>query len=72
MEENTRSFIAELFMEEGDEKALAELYNTTKDEIVMIALKWRKDKGEWKSDYADSMYEDIMSFIWDKYNLKNI
>lgn len=26
MEENTKSFIAELFIEEGDEKALAELY----------------------------------------------
>lgn len=22
------------------------------------------------SDYANSMYEDIMNFIWDKYNLK--
>lgn len=69
MEENTRLFIAELFMEEGDEKALAELYNATKDEIVMIALKWRKDKEEWKSDYADSMYEDIISYIFRKYSL---
>lgn len=69
MEENTRLFIAELFMEEGDEKALAELYKATKDEIVMIALKWRKDKEEWKSDYADSMYEDIISYIFRKYSL---
>lgn len=69
MEENTRLFIAELFMEEGDEKALAELYNATKDEIVMIALKWRKDKEEWKSNYAYSMYEDIISYIFRKYSL---
>lgn len=69
MEENTRLFIAELFMEEGDEKALAELYNATKDEIVMIALEWRKDKEEWKSDYAYSMYEDIISYIFRKYSL---
>lgn len=69
MEENIRLFIAELFMEEGDEKALAELYNATKDEIVMIALKWRKDKEEWKSDYSHSMYEDIISYIFRKYSL---
>ena len=61
--------IVDLFMETGDIEGLTELYNITGDEIIKIALNWRKDKEEWNSDYAHSMYNDMISYIFEKYKL---
>lgn len=54
------------------EEGLEELYKITNNEIIRICIGWLEDRTEWNSDYANSMYEDIMNFIWDKYNLKKI
>ena len=64
--------VCRLFMEEGDEKALSLLYEITKDELCNILLKWRK---EYEVDFenvftsAFQMYEEIITYLWDKYNI---
>ena len=64
--------VCRLFMEEGDEKALPLLYEITKDELCNILLKWRK---EYEVDFenvftsAFQMYEDLITYLWNKYNI---
>lgn len=62
--------VVNVFMECGEKEGLEELYKITNNEIIRICIGWLEDRTEWNSDYANSMYEDIMNFIWDKYNLK--
>lgn len=67
--------VVDLFMKENDEKALKELYKITDDEIVKILLDWKKEyEVELQSPdtYSSSMYEDVMSYVCDKYKLNEI
>lgn len=67
--------IVSLFMEENDKEALEKLYETTNDKLVKILLDWHKEYEEFIGEpgtYAGDMYEDIMSYVWDKYNLNEI
>ena len=64
--------VCRLFMEEGDEKALPLLYEITKDELCNILLKWRKQYEEEFENVLDcpfQMYEEIITYLWDKYNI---
>ena len=67
--------VVDLFMQENDEKALKELYKITNDEIVKILLDWKKEyEVELQSPdtYSSSMYEDVMSYVWNKYKLNEV
>lgn len=69
--------VNQLFMEENDLKALKKLYNLTKDQLIKTILEWFEDE-EFKENilevdtYAGTMYNDLISLIYDKYNLNNI
>lgn len=67
--------IVSLFMEENDRQALEKLYEITNDKLVKILIDWNTEYEEFIGEpytYAGDMYEDIMSYIWDKYNLNEI
>ena len=67
--------VVDLFMQENDEKALKELYKLTNDKIVKILLDWNKEYEVELTDpytYSSSMYDDIMSYVWDKYKLNEM
>lgn len=67
--------VVDLFMEENDTKALKELYKITNDKIVKILLDWKKEyevELESSDTYCSSMYEDVMSYVWNKYKLNEI
>lgn len=67
--------VVKLFMEENDRQALEKLYEVTNDKLVNILLGWNKEYNEFIGEtntYAGSMYEDIMSYVWDKYKLHEI
>ena len=61
--------VNELFMKENDEKALKLLYKLTKDTIVKMALEWKEKYETIDNTYSDAnyMYEDLISYIYDKY-----
>lgn len=64
--------IARIFMEEQDKKALEMLYNLTRDEIVEIALSWCDEyKEQLDNVYSNelSMYNEIIEYIWEKYEI---
>lgn len=60
---------AKWFMED-DREGLKALYEETKDELCQIALNWLENIYE--IEYLDtneySMYDDIISYLWEKYN----
>lgn len=67
--------VVQLFNDDGDEKALALLYKMTNDRIVQLALGWRQEYEEaLESSYSDVsyMYEDLISYIYDKYRLNEV
>ena len=63
--------VAKLFMEENDIKALKKLYELTQDKIIQILINWKEDYEEM--EYTDTkeimMYDDIINYIFEKYNL---
>lgn len=63
--------VAKLFMEENDIKALKKLYELTQDKIIQILINWKEDYEE--IEYTDTnefmMYDDIINYIFEKYNL---
>lgn len=64
--------IVELFMNLNDKEALEELYKVTQDDIVKILLNWKKEyevELQCCDSCQSSMYEDIMEYVWKKYNL---
>ena len=64
--------IARIFMEEQDKKALEMLYNLTRDDIVEIALNWCDEyKEQLDNVYSNefSMYNEIIEYIWQKYEI---
>ncbi|MDO5555119.1 MAG: hypothetical protein Q4G09_00250 [Clostridia bacterium] len=67
--------VIKLFMRENDQKALEKLYEITNDKIVKILLDWREEYeniiGEVNT-YSNNMYEDIISYVWEKYNLSEL
>ncbi len=67
--------VVDLFQNDKDEKALNLLYRLTNDSIVKIALDWRKEYEEsLESVYSDAsyMYNDVISYIYEKYKLNEI
>ncbi len=67
--------IVSLFMDENDRQALEKLYELTNDKLVEILMNWNKEYEEFIGEpgtYVGDMYEDIMSYIWDKYKLNEI
>lgn len=67
--------VVDLFMEENDKKALEKLYELTNDKLVKLLIDWNAEYEEFIEEpgtYAGDMYEDVMSYIWDKYNLNEI
>lgn len=74
-EKNKFEKVVELFSNDGDEKALALLYKITKDQLVKIALEWRKEYElsiECGQTDAEYMYCDIINYLYDKYNLNGL
>ena len=64
--------IARIFMDEQDKKALKKLYKKTNDDIVRIALNWCDEyKEQLDNVYSNelSMYNDIIEYIWQKYEI---
>lgn len=64
-----------LFMEENDMEALKKLYEITGDHIVHILINWREEYETLVDDYMNyvgSMYNDVMEYVWDKYQLSTI
>ena len=67
--------VVNLFMQENDKKALKKLYKITNDLIVKILLDWREEyeiELQNPNSYQSYMYDDIMSYVWDKYKLNEI
>ena len=67
--------VVNLFMQENDKKALKKLYKITNDSIVKILLDWKEEyeiELQNPNSYQSYMYEDIMSYVWDKYKLNEI
>ena len=67
--------VVNLFMQENDKKALKKLYRITNDLIVKILLDWREEyeiELQNPNSYQSYMYDDIMSYVWDKYKLNEI
>lgn len=70
--QETMKQVSKLFMEESDRQALELLYKITNDKLVKIALDWNKSY-EVELDEVNTnefyMYDDIISYIWDKYKI---
>ena len=70
--QETMKEVSKLFMEESDRQALELLYKITNDKLVKIALDWNKSY-EVELDEVNTnefyMYDDIISYIWDKYKI---
>lgn len=69
------SEIVDLFMNENDRLALEKLYKITNDKLIKILSDWKNDYNEAIDETftdANGMYNDMISYIWDKYNLSNI
>ena len=67
--------IVDLFMEENDKQALNKLYELTNDKLVKLLIDWNVEYEEFIGEigtYAGDMYEDVMNYVWDKYNLNEI
>ncbi len=67
--------VVDLFMKENDKKALEKLYDLTNDKLVKLLIDWHTEYEEFIGEpgtYAGDMYEDVMSYVWDKYNLNEI
>ena len=67
--------VVQLFNDDGDEKALALLYKMTNDRIVQLALVWKQEYEEsLETSYSDAsyMYDDLISYIYDKYKLNEV
>lgn len=72
---NTYVEIVDLFMNEDDKSALEKLYEITNDRLVKILVDWKKEYELTIDElYTDSsgMYNDIMEYVWDKYQLHEI
>lgn len=64
-----------LFMEENDMEALKKLYEITGDYIVHLLINWREEYETLVDDYMNyvgSMYNDVMEYVWDKYQLTTV
>ena len=63
--------VSNLFMEENDIEGLELLYEITNDEIVKILLDWKQNIIELDSCHTTefSMYEDVISYVFNKYDL---
>ncbi len=64
-----------LFMEENDTEALKKLYEITGDTLINILINWREEYETLVDDYMNyvgSMYNDVMEYVWDKYQLSTI
>lgn len=64
-----------LFMEENDMEALKKLYEITEDYIVHLLINWREEYETLVDDYMNyvgSMYNDVMEYVWDKYQLSTV
>lgn len=75
MNNEQKRIVIHLFMEVSDKKALEKIYEFTKDNLVKILLKWNKQyKQNLKEDNSKikRMYEDLISYIFEKYNLKEV
>ena len=65
--------VVKLFMDENDEKALKRLYKITNDPLVKMLLEWRAEHSErlaYSYSGEFSMYQDVISYIFDKYELR--
>lgn len=58
------------FMSVGDKEALEELYSITEDDIVKLLMNWKNEDKQVGTD--NSVYEELMSYIWKKYRLNEI
>lgn len=63
--------VSRLFMEENDIKALKKLYKLTQDKVVKILINWKENYEEL--EYTDTnefmLYDDMINYIFEKYNL---
>lgn len=67
--------VVRLFMDENDAEALNKLYDITGDKLVKILLDWREEYDTFVDDYmtyVGSMYNDVMEYVWEKYELDKI
>lgn len=70
--QETMKQVSKLFMEESDRQALELLYEITNDKLVKIALDWNKSYETELNEVNTNefyMYDDIISYIWDKYKI---
>lgn len=64
--------VVDLFMQENDLKALKLLYKITEDKLIKILISWYEDYEEISQAEESNefyMYDDIMQYIWEKYEL---
>lgn len=63
--------VCKIFMKD-DKRGLKELYKITNDELCNIALGWLDKYTEIESGNINNeweMYDDIISYLWKKYNI---
>lgn len=67
--------IVDTFMNEGDNKALEQLYEITEDKLLKILISWKDEYGDIIDNPQTNvsyMYNDIIGYIWDKYKLNEM
>lgn len=73
MSKDEKEEVIKLFMENDDKKALKKMYKFTKDALIKVLLKWKKEY-EMELKYGQTnefyMYDDVISYLWKKYKLK--
>jgi len=74
IDKNKLRRILNLFMDEEDLKALNVLYKATEDPLVKILINWKNEYEELKCCQTNEfyMYDDIISYLFKKYELNKI
>lgn len=67
--------VVDMFMNNGDNKALEQLYAITKDKLLEILITWKVEYGDIIDNPKTNisyMYNDIIGYVWDKYGLNEM
>lgn len=67
--------IVDMFMNDGDNEALEQLYEITEDNLLKILISWKDEYSEMIDNPQTNisyMYNDIIGYVWEKYKLNEI
>ena len=67
--------VVSIFNEQNDNKALKMLYDFSKDKLIKIVIELNEEFKEEIEDYTSNLgkiYEDLIEYIYDKYDLNEV